>query len=218
VRDLVDELLPIALAIALSPFPVIPVVLLLLTEHPLANGGSFLGGWFGGLLGLTTVFSVLAGVVELWDEAPTWVAWVRLALGAALIGLGTRTWISRGDQSEMPGWMAAIDGYTPSRSARLGLVLAVANPKSVLLVLAGAVTIGSASVGLGGSSLLVVGFTAVAASAVALPVVLRLVLGDRVTATLERVRRWLVEHNDAIVAVVLVVLGLLLARAGLSGL
>ena len=68
--DLVAELVPIAVAIALSPFPVIPVVLLLLTERALANGGSFLAGWFGGLLGLTAIVALLAGVIELWDEAP----------------------------------------------------------------------------------------------------------------------------------------------------
>ena len=63
-----------------------------------------------------------------------------------------------------------------------------------------------------------IGFAAGAASAVALPVMLRLVLGERVVAPLERLRTWLIEHNDAIVAVVMVVLGVLLVRAGWSDL
>ena len=63
-----------------------------------------------------------------------------------------------------------------------------------------------------------IGFAAGAASAVALPVILRLVLGERVVAALERLRTWLIEHNDAIVAVVMVVLGVLLVRAGWSDL
>ena len=216
--DLVAELVPIAVAIALSPFPVIPVVLLLLTERALANGGSFLAGWFGGLLGLTAIVALLAGVIELWDEAPTWAAWARLTLGVALIGFGVRSWFARGGGGETPSWMAALDDYTPSRSARLGLLLAVANPKSVLLVLAGGLTIGSAALGPGRSALLVIGFAAGAASAVALPVMLRLALGERVVAPLERLRTWLIEHNDAIVAVVMVVLGVLLVRAGWSDL
>ncbi|MGA8047704.1 MAG: GAP family protein [Dermatophilaceae bacterium] len=217
-QDLVAELAPVAVAIALSPFPVIPVVLLLLTERPVPNGGSFLAGWFGGLLGLTAVVALLAGVVELWDEAPSWVAWARLALGMALIVFGVRSWFARGGAGEMPAWMAALDGYTPPRSARLGLLLAVANPKSVLLVLAGGLTIGAATLGPARSALAVIGFAVVAASAVAVPVVLRLLLGDRVVAPLERLRTWLIEHNDAIVGVVLLVLGVLLVRAGWSDL
>ncbi|WP_193315165.1 GAP family protein [Nostocoides sp. F2B08] len=212
--DLVAELVPIAVAIALSPFPVIPVVLLLLTDRALPNGGAFLGGWFGGLLGLTAALTVLAGAIELWDEAPTWAAWARVVLGAGLVALGVRSWFARGRDEGMPAWMDALDGYTPARSARLGLLLAVANPKSVVLVLAGAVTIGSAAPGLALGALAAVVFAALAASAVALPVLLRLILGTRVVPPLERLRRWLVEHNDAIVAVILVVLGVLLARAG----
>lgn len=215
-QDLVAELAPIAVAIALSPFPVVPVVLLLLTERSLPNGGSFLAGWFGGLLGLTSTLTLLTGAIELWDEAPTWAAWARLALGAALVALGVRSWSARGGPREMPPWMAALEGYTPRRSVRLGLLLAVANPKSALLVLAGAVTIGSAAPGPALAALAALGFSAVAASAVALPVLLRLLLGQRVLAPLERLRGWLIEHNDAIVAVVLVALGLLVGTTGWS--
>lgn len=212
------ELVPVAIAIALSPFPVIPTVLLLLTPQAIANGGSFLAGWFGGLAGLTAVLSVVTGAVALWDEAPTWVAWVRIVLGVALVGLGIRAWLGRGTEAAMPPWMAALDGYTPGRSARLGLLLAVANPKAVLLVLAGAVAIGSAGLDPAPAVLVVLVFAAVAASAVALPVVLRLALGERVVAPLERTRGWLIARNDAIVAVVMVVLGVLVARNGWSAL
>lgn len=215
-RDLVPELVPIAVAVALSPFPVIPVVLLLLTARPLANGGSFLAGWFGGLLGLTALLAVVAGAVELWDEAPTWAAWARIALGAALIVLGVRSWLARGSGGEMPSWMSALDGYTPARSARLGILLAVANPKSVVLVLAGAVAIGSAELGAAPAALATLGFAALAASAVALPVLARLLLGERVVAPLTAVRSWLIEHNDAIVAVVMVALGVLVGTKGWS--
>ena len=157
---MVAELLPVAVAIALSPFPLIPAVLLLLTPRATANGGSFLAGWFGGLAALTAVLSVVTGAVSLWDEAPTWVAWIRIVLGAALVGLGVRAWLGPSTETSMPSWMAALDGYTPGRSARLGLILAVANPKSVLLVLAGAVAIGSAELDPAPAALVVLVFAA----------------------------------------------------------
>lgn len=217
-RDLVLELLPLGLAIALSPFPLVPVVLLLLTARPLANGGGFLAGWFGGLVALGAVFTVLAGAVELWDEAPAWAAWTRLVLGLALVGLGVRAWLTRDAAPETPSWMAALGDSTPIRSARLGLLLAVANPKVLLLVLAGGVAIGAAEVGPGATTAAVLLFAAGSASMVALPVLLRIALGERVVGPLETARRWLVAHNDAIVAVVLVVIGTMVASKGWSAL
>jgi len=218
VRDLTLELIPLAVAIAMSPFPLIPVVLLLLTRRPLANGGGFLTGWFVGLSTLAAVFTLVAGAIELWDEAPTWAAWARLILGVLLIALGIRTWLSRGRAAEAPAWMTALDEYSPMRAARLGFLLAVANPKSLLLVLAGGVAIGAAELGPGRSAVTVVLFAAGAASTVALPVLLRLVLGERVVAPLEATRRWLVAHNDAVVAVVMVVIGVMVASKGWASL
>ncbi|NCD20054.1 MAG: hypothetical protein EOL89_08740 [Actinobacteria bacterium] len=217
--DLALELLPVAVAILLSPFPLVPVVLLLLTGRPLANGGSFLAGWSGGLLVLAAVFTAAASAVELWDEVPTWASWTRLALGVALIVLGARKWVTGGGaKAESPAWMAALGDYTPRRSAKLGLLLAVANPKVLLLVLAGGVAIGAAELGPVRAALAALAFSAVAASAVALPVLARLVFGRRVERPLDVARRWLEAHNDAVVAVVLVALGVMLVLKGAGAL
>lgn len=218
VSDLALELIPLAVAIALSPFPLVPVVLLLLTGRPLANGGSFLAGWFGGLTVLAAIFTAVAGAVELWDEAPAWAAWTRLILGALLVAVGVRGWLTRGGSTEAPAWMAAIGDYTPTRAGRLGFLLAVANPKSILLVLAGGVAIGSAELGPGRSAAAILLFVAGAASTVALPVVLRVVLGERIVRPLESARGWLVAHNDAVVAVVMIVIGVMVASKGWSAL
>ena len=216
--ELLLELGPLALAILLSPFPLVPVVLLLLTDRAVANGGAFLLGWFTGLVLLAAVFTVVTSAIELWDEAPSWAAWVRLVLGLALVGLGVRAWISRGGSTEAPGWMAALGDSTPGRAGRLGLLLAVANPKSVLLVLAAGVAIGAADLGTARSAGAALLFAAVSSLAVALPVVLRVVLGERVVAPLRAVREWLVAHNDALIAVVLVAIGVMVAAEGWSGL
>ncbi|MGM0384477.1 MAG: GAP family protein [Actinomycetota bacterium] len=216
--DLALELVPVAVAIAVSPFPLIPVVLLLLTGRPLANGGSFLAGWSGGLLVLAAAFTAAASAVELWDETPTWASWTRLVLGIVLIALGARKWVTGGGKAEAPAWMAALGGYSPAQSLRLGFLLAVANPKVILLVLAGGVAIGSAELGMGRAVAAVVLFSVVAASAVALPILLRLVLGSRTDRPLDAARRWLVTHNDAVVSVVVIAIGVMLVLKGVGGL
>lgn len=218
-ESLAPDLFPVAAAVALSPFPIIPVVLLLLTGKPLANGGSFLAGWFGGLVTLAAVFTAAASAVEFWDdEVPSWASWTRVVLGVVLIGLGARKWVRGGTKAETPSWMAALDGYTPPRAAKLGFLLAVANPKVLLLVLAGGVAIGAAELGFAAATAAVLLFAAVAASTVALPVVLRLVGGERIVRPLDAARRWLVKHNDTIVAVVIIAIGVMLTVKGAGGL
>ena len=40
-RDALASVLPLAIAIAASPFPIVPVILLLLTERPRVTAGAF---------------------------------------------------------------------------------------------------------------------------------------------------------------------------------
>ena len=47
--SLIAEILPLALAIALSPFPIIPAILLLFTAQARSNSIAFLTGWFSGI-------------------------------------------------------------------------------------------------------------------------------------------------------------------------
>lgn len=69
----------------------------------------------------------------------------------------------------------------------------------------------AAELGPGRSAVTVVLFAAGAASPSALPVLLRLVLGERIVAPLGATRHWLVTHNDAVVAVVKIVIGVMVA-------
>nr|BEK70661.1 hypothetical protein KPHV_78880 [Kitasatospora purpeofusca] len=56
-----------------------------------------------------------------------------------------------------------------------------------------------------------------AATTVALPLLLHLVAGERVLTPLGRARSWLELHNSAVTAVVLAVIGVLLVLDGVSG-
>lgn len=208
------DLIPLAVAIALSPFPIVPVVLLLLTDRPRSNGGSYLLGWYGGLVMGTGVAAAAATAVDLWEETPTWAAWVRIVLGVALVLLSVKKFIRRGQAEAPPAWMAAISSYSPGRALRLGALLALANPKALLLAIAAGLAIGTAGLGLAASAGVVLGFLALAAITVAAPVLAHVVLGERITRPLGRAKEWLVTHNDAVVAVVLTAIGIMLIVKG----
>lgn len=215
---MIGDLLPLVVGIAASPFPVIPVILLLLTPRATVNAGAFLGGWAAGLLTGTAAFVLLETVIETLDEPPTWMSWVRVGFGAALVLLGLRQWLTRHEERPPPAWMQSLESATPSSAARVGLLLSLANPKVLLLSAAAGMIIGSSTTSGGGSVVAVLVFTLLGSVTVALPLLAHLVLGDRATAPLQRASAWLAEHNATIMAVLLLVIGSLVLIKGLGGL
>lgn len=215
---MIADLVPLAVGIAASPFPVIPVILLLLTPRATATAGAFLAGWAAGILVGTTAFVLLEAVVEKLDEPPTWLSWTRVALGAALLVLGVRQWLSRHDDQPAPAWMASLESATPGSAGRLGVLLSLANPKILLFSAAAGMTIGAGASSRSETVLAVVLFAIAGSVTVALPFVAHVVFGERATGPLRRASTWLADNNATVMAVVLLVIGALVLVKGLGGL
>jgi threonine/homoserine/homoserine lactone efflux protein len=211
-----SEALASAVAIAASPFSIIPAVLLLFTPRALPTGFSFLVGWSTGIAASATAFALLAEVVEQNDTTPTWASWARIVLGAVLIAVGARGWMRRGEESEPPPWIESIASSTPRSALRLGLLLSAANPKVLLLAAAAGLAIGSEDLTTSEVVTSLALFTVVAAVTVAAPPLLYLVAGRRVLAPLGRVKDWLVAHSAAVMAVVITAIGIALLAKGIA--
>lgn len=212
------ELLPLGIAIAVSPFPIIPALLLLFTPRATANSLGFIGGWVSGIAGTTVVFGVLTAFIELWDEPPTWTSWARILIGLALVAFGIRQWLARKSVADTPSWMTAIDETTPGNAYRLGLILSAANPKILLLTAAAGVTLGAEHLGLNQTIVGLLFFTALASCTVASPLVARILGGPNVLTPLERAKVWLETNNATIMAIVILAIGLILTIKGIRGL
>ena len=202
--------LPMAMAIALSPFAIIPAIVLLLTPRPRAAGGAFLLGWLLGV-GIASGITVATALPASDATGPSaWVAWARLALGATLLVLGIVRWRGRSRAGASPAWLQGIQDATPRRALGLGLMLSLANPKVLLLAIAGGLAIGAAGDGWLHGLSRVLAFTLLASTSVAAPWLAFLVAPDRAMPVLDRLRAWLQAHANAIMGVVFVALGLLL--------
>ena len=56
----IGEMLPLAIGIAISPVPIIAIILMLITPKARGNGLAFLGGWMLGLAIVGTIVLVVA--------------------------------------------------------------------------------------------------------------------------------------------------------------
>jgi Sap, sulfolipid-1-addressing protein len=216
----ISEVLTFAVGVAISPVPIIAVILMLFSQRARVNGPLFLLGWVLALAIISAVAYALAdqGGVATGTGASDTVAWGKIVLGVLFLLLAVRQWRSKpapGSEPAMPKWMASIDAFSPAKALVLGVLLAGVNPKNLLLTLAAAV--GLAQLGLSKTdavvSLLV--FVVVASLTIAGPVVYYLVGGARAKAALDSLKSWLTVHNAAVMAVLFVVFGVDLIAKGI---
>jgi len=215
--------LPEAVGVAISPIPIIAVVLMLATPRGKSNGIAFLIGWIVGLSAVGTIVLLVADPAGASSDAgpASWVGWLFLALGILAVLAGILQFRKRpkpGEVTALPSWMKAIDQFTAGRASAIGLALASVNPKNLMLTLAAAAAIASAGLA-GGESFIALGvFVLIGSLGLAIPIVIYLLGGAKAAATLEDMRQWLAIHNPAIMTVLFVIIGMKLLSNGLQAL
>jgi threonine/homoserine/homoserine lactone efflux protein len=201
--DAIGQVLSLGVGVALSPVPIIAVVLMLSTRRARVNGPMFVLGWIVGLGVVGTIVLVAAGGADASGDAEpaTWVGVLEIVLGLLLALVAVRQWRGRpraGEEAGLPKWMRTIDTFTPGRSAGIAVALSAINPKNLLLTLAVFVLVGTLGPGA--------------------PVAIYFALGDRARSMLEGLKGWMGAHNAAIMAVLCLVIGAKLIGDGISGL
>ncbi len=212
------ELIPLALVVALSPLSIIPGVLVLHTPRPRPTSMAFLLGWLVGLAALTAIFVLVSSALGGLNETPSWASWVRIVIGAALIVFGVIRWVTRKRAGHQPAWMRTLSNTTPPKAALTAMVLAAANPKVLFICAAAGLAIGTADLGTSGAWLAVVAYAVAAGSTVAIPVLAYAIAGERLDGPLNRLKDWMEEQHAALVAGILIILGLLVLYKGIHGL
>jgi threonine/homoserine/homoserine lactone efflux protein len=209
-----------AIGIAISPLPLIAVILMLATPKGRANGIAFTAGWLASLAVLVTAV-VLAGSGGDDDGPASWTLWLKLGLGVLFLLMGVKQWKGRPREShaaEPPGWMKAIDTFTPGKSAGLAAALAVANPKNLVLAVGGAVSIAASTASTGGKTAAAVLMVLIASLCTLLPLGVYLLGGRKSAKVLGEWKAWMAAHNTAIMTTVLIILGAKYTGDAISGL
>jgi threonine/homoserine/homoserine lactone efflux protein len=219
----IGEILPLAIGVAISPVPIIAIVLMLGTPRARSNGLAFALGWLAGLTIVGGALLALAsGNSQENDAGPeTWVSIVKLVLGVLFLLLAARTWRSRpkaGQEAAMPKWMQAIDTFTTGRSLVFGVLLSGVNPKNLALTIAAATTIAQTGISGGESAGALIVFILIGSLSILTPVFIYFALGTRAAVILDELKDWMAGHNAAIMTVLLLVLGAKLIGDAVGGL
>jgi hypothetical protein len=221
--NLIGDILSQAVGVAISPIPIIAVILMLFSERARSNGLAFAAGWVGALtvVGSLVLLAANAGRLS-GGGAPTTVAYILKTLfGLAFLWLAVRQWRGRpsdGEPPAMPKWMSAIDSFGAGKAFGIAALLAGVNPKNLGLTLAAALTIAQA--GLGGSQqwVALAVFVVVGSVSVLAPVVYFVVAGESAARTLTAWKSWLTANNATVMAVLFLILGSKLLGDGIGGL
>jgi Sap, sulfolipid-1-addressing protein len=217
----VGDVLGLAAAVAVSPLPIIAIILILATPRGRLNGPLFTLGWVLGLGALGAIMLAIGGPggAPTHHHPATWVGGLKLALGMLLVLFGARQWHRRPadpSQAQLPGWMTAIDRFTPPKILGLGVVLSAGNLKNAPLTIAAGGSISSAGIPVPQQIATLAIFVITASLGVIAPLAVYLIMGERAKSVLGNWRDWAAQHNVAVMAVLFFVLGLKLLGDGIS--
>jgi threonine/homoserine/homoserine lactone efflux protein len=224
VGQAIGDILPMAVGVAISVVPIIAIILMLITPKARSNGLAFALGWVLGLcvVGFGALAIANASGLSSSSTASDGADGGKLIFGLLFLLLAVRQWRSRpkpGEEPVVPGWMSAIDSFTPGKSLGLAALLSGVNPKNLLLTVSAAATVAQ-SPDLSGSQQVVVMvvFILIASLTILAPLGVYLAAGDRAVEILSDWKVWLSANNAAIMCVLFLVFGVFLIGQGIGGL
>jgi threonine/homoserine/homoserine lactone efflux protein len=217
----IGELLPAAIAVALSPIPIVGVVLVLGSDRARRNGPAFALGWVAGLTIVSVVVVLAVGATsDPGSDAASGVNWFMAFVGIAFLAMAAQQWRKRpkrGAAPEMPAWMTSISSISSTKALGLGAALSAANPKNLALTFAASAAIANAQLGGADTTIAIVAFVAIGSITVVGAVAFYLVSPARAEKPLAAVQQFMADNNATIMMVILLVLGAKLLGDALAG-
>lgn len=224
ITQAVSGALPSALGVALSPIPIVAVILMLGTPRARTDGPAFALGWVLGLLVVSIAVVAVTGAAgeasQVGSSTSDSISWMKVGLGVVLLVMAKRQWQKRpapGTEPELPRWMAKIDQLPPGEALGAGVLLSALNPKNLILTLAAAASIAQVpGITTGEEAVAIAVFVAIASVTTVGAVLLYFVGGTRATKVLADVKAYMSVHNAAIMMVILLLIGAKLIGDGLG--
>ena len=213
------QLIPLALAAALSSVPITATIFILLSESRSRSGLGFLAGTVLGAfatVALATVAShALPGRPR---EHDALVGKLEVVIGIALVLLGVVALARRSHagSGQGPGRLDSIGTFGILSVFGIGLALNL-RPKAVLLAAAAGLAIVGADLVFHDNLGLVVFYTAIATCTVGVPIVATILFPRRMEPRLLSAKGWIAAHSSTVGATMMILVGGFVIGVGVSG-
>jgi threonine/homoserine/homoserine lactone efflux protein len=212
-----------AIAVAISPVPIVAVILILFSEHSRRNGILYLLGWVLGLLICIGAVLLLPQGLEFkrGGTLATAGTTLRLFTGLLFIAAAFAVWLQRpksGEAHPLPAWTSRIEGFSGIQALLLAIGLAVINPKNLALAFSVILSIAEAGALPQQARLALALFVFIGSLTIALPVFYRLVASKQADRQLQVWKEWLMYNNATVLFVVLLLMGAMIFGKGVGGL
>ncbi|GGF33116.1 GAP family protein [Subtercola lobariae] len=216
------HILPIAVAVALSSVPITATILILLSPKRNRAAVPFLVGWVFGIALVVTLFTVFAQALPSPKlREPDVIAGVgEIIVGVAMLVFAYITWRrNRGKPPSKtePAYLRAIASFGALPAFGIALALNF-RPKGILLAIAAGLALHSADVTPADIVILVVIYTVIGASTVALPIIVTLASPVKMQPRLVSARAWISRNSKIVTVLIMVMIGVFIIGTGVSDL
>lgn len=214
----------LALGVAISPVPVVAVLVILLGRRARVGGLAIAGAWVLGHALAITIATAFAGTIRPprqgydlpFEGTIAALVGVGLVLAAMLARRGR---LRSEDPQAAPDWVNAVDKLSPGGGAFVAFTNAITSPKNLALAIVAGSAIQEAMSLTGETPLAgILVYVAVASVTVVVPVVMYFAYGERAEATLSEWRSYVSARAAAIMELSLLGLGVALMARGLYNL
>lgn len=208
----ISAMLSPAVGILVSPFPIVGLILILLSKKAKSNSIFYMLGW---IIGNTAVFIIsmllIGGTIGNQGDPSLTKQIILFVLGGLLILLAVKEFLQRpkgNEEPKTPGWFAKMSNIKPLGAAGFGVILSAANPKNLLLGVTAGVSVGALSLNASDTILTTVIYVLLASCSIWIPTLVFLFVGDHIKHALDEMREWLIKHNSVIMSVLFLFIGL----------
>nr|WP_245184991.1 GAP family protein [Listeria monocytogenes] len=198
-----------AVGILISPFPIVGLILILLSNKARINSIFYTVGWIVGNIAIFFIgLFLMSSAVSSSGDQSTLVKVVLIVLGALLILLGAHDFTKRpknGEQAATPKWFEKMSNIKPGGAMMFAFVV---NPKNMLLSLTAGVSVGALNLSGGQETTATIIFGIIACCSIYIPTIAFLLAGSKLNNALDSTRKWLIQNNSVIMAVLFLFIGL----------
>ncbi len=208
--QVIAAMLSPAMGVAVSPFPIGGLILLMLGKKGRIDSVFFTIGWMLGN-GLVYTIALLAmdRIVTVTNKSAQVMTVAHLLIAVLLFALAFRSLRKipkAGQQAAAPKWLEKIEDMGPIGSFGIAIMLSALNPLDMALSMNAGVSVAQLSLTTAQYAWSILAFILIASCTVIATAAVFLVAGRHMEASLHRLYHWLLQHGELIIAVLFFVL------------